>query len=660
MVLPNEEIWLGNPPTPDHEPDRDQIIEKMDSLEARSGYATRDAASAASLAAQPAGSIVTLAGLKYITDPAATGTASATYDLGVDGLRPYGEIIDLAQFGVTLDGTNETATVQRAFDAADAFGVSITCGSGTLKCGTINVGAGVRDIDLSAAEWVGDVALTAAPRLNVTAAPAISGRRYDVRMNMANGDLIGIEGLLVDSHFGGVEIYGYTNHALLNHIGIRPDAGSTNCDFRGYKWTGYDTPTQRGIGIHCTGTVAAYGGYFPSGALARATVPVTNMRINGATFINGSYAWVANGTEFSTFAGNYCEGQNHRCIQLTAGCYRCAASGNMFKNFKSTAILFCYGSTECSSFNDTVDVQTYLGGEAAFNINTGAVGTMVMGAKGFAAMNFFAYVATGADGTVIDGCVGEGFYIGGVILQSDWADPTDPNRSALYFDRSNYGPPSDLDPTFTKWSFADLDRVIVRNCSMGNGYTGRSTYAFGAIQMDSADGASVYSMSATFQGNKVHDTAQVAYDFAVWKESGTCRVRLIGNDFRNGYKAAYAGAVVKWFDFVERWSDNGPLDQLIIAEGILLDGATPSVATPAPNSVPQVFTFAHTVATDVTNFLDGFNGQVIRIWGSTNATIKYNSGLIRTSTAADVTMNSNQLIEFTRRGGIWFETGRSF
>lgn len=42
------------------------------------------------ITALPTGTVAEMAGLKYIVDSAATGTASAAYDLGKDGLRPFG------------------------------------------------------------------------------------------------------------------------------------------------------------------------------------------------------------------------------------------------------------------------------------------------------------------------------------------------------------------------------------------------------------------------------------------------------------------------------------------------------------------------------------------------------------------------------------------
>ncbi|WP_457645331.1 hypothetical protein [Profundibacter sp.] len=128
MVLPtNQEIWLGNPPSPDHEPDRAQIIEKMDFIQAHSGYDLRDATSAALLAAQPAGSIVTMGGVQFATDPAATGSASATSDLAVDGLVPHGHVTP-QHFGCPTDGVSDCQpATQRMADwlAAQTAGVSV-------------------------------------------------------------------------------------------------------------------------------------------------------------------------------------------------------------------------------------------------------------------------------------------------------------------------------------------------------------------------------------------------------------------------------------------------------------------------------------------------------------------------------------------------------
>ena len=79
-------------------------------------YGPRNAANAAKLAAQPNGTIGWLGGLQYQVDSSATGTSSATNDLGVDGLVPFGKV-QLLHYGVTGTGADESAGINAALSA---------------------------------------------------------------------------------------------------------------------------------------------------------------------------------------------------------------------------------------------------------------------------------------------------------------------------------------------------------------------------------------------------------------------------------------------------------------------------------------------------------------------------------------------------------------
>ncbi|CAN0581960.1 unnamed protein product, partial [Ectocarpus sp. 12 AP-2014] len=255
---------------------------------------------------------------------------------------------------------------------------------------------------------------------------------------------------------------------------------------------------------------------------------------------------------------------------------------NRFKDYSSSAVLYSYGSTECSSYKDTVDLQVYQGGEAAFNVQTGSTGTKIFHATGYSATNFFVYVATGSSGTIVDTVIGEGFYVAGFCAQSDWADPTIAARVPLSWDRPNYTPPTDLGVEYTNWSQNDLDDLMVSNSSFGNGYAGRNTVAFAFVQMDGADGSSVYDVRATLKSCWVHDTTNVSVDLAIWRESGVCELELYNNKFRaNAAKLASGGGSTKWSEFIQKFDRNGEVDTQFLSEVLIVpeSDTTPSVAS---------------------------------------------------------------------------------
>lgn len=94
----------------------------------------RNAANAAALSSQTDGAIVSMGGLSYQVDRTATGVNSATYDLNVDGLIPYGPIISMDHFG---------AVTQASFDAiaTKSKGAIVDMGNKTYPVAALPSGA---------------------------------------------------------------------------------------------------------------------------------------------------------------------------------------------------------------------------------------------------------------------------------------------------------------------------------------------------------------------------------------------------------------------------------------------------------------------------------------------------------------------------------------
>jgi hypothetical protein len=106
------------------------------------------------------------------------------------------------------------------------------------------------------------------------------------------------------------------------------------------------------------------------------------------------------------------------------------------------------------------------------------------------------------------------------------------------------------------------------------------------------------------------------------------------------------------FQFV---SGNGWLDSLQVIEG------TANNATPDAGLRNALSLANYTAPTNVTNFLNGFDGQELYVRLSPNVTLVHNASLMRlrggVNAAGGSTDNS---ITFKRMSNIWFETSRSF
>lgn len=83
-------------------------------------FQNRDVSAATQASLLTDGSVVSLSGLLYVVDSNAVGSASATNDLGVNGLAPFsdGNRVSVSVFGVKQDGTtDDTSALQRAVDS---------------------------------------------------------------------------------------------------------------------------------------------------------------------------------------------------------------------------------------------------------------------------------------------------------------------------------------------------------------------------------------------------------------------------------------------------------------------------------------------------------------------------------------------------------------
>lgn len=568
----------------------------------------------------------------------------------------------LEQFGCAMTGADETARVQKAMDVAHSLGAGLKCGPGSFRTGVVTLNSGALFVDFSAATWRGLTAPLpiAVARFQIVGSPLAKIRKMSFDMDMSNGDTVAVAGAIKNTVFEKWSISGYLNNATSNHYGIRLLAGADNVEIKSGRWVGATNPTMRGIAIQCTGTGAPYGGYFPNGAIVRASVPVTNVRIHNNKFINGSYAWVPNGAEYSKFHNNYCEGQNHRGVQFTAGCYRCTTSENVFKDFASSAVLFCYGSTYCQSVNDVVDAPNALGGEAAFNINTGAIGTRVINGHGVSGTNYFVYVATGARGTAIINCEGEGFYIAGVCLQSDWSDPSHSSQANNLFGRPNYAAASTLDPSFAKWAFTDLSEVLIDGNRMGRGYTGQSCAAYAVVQMRGTSSTICSVTRATLRNNSVHNASNIVYDLAVFRDNGTIGIILNDNDFRPDKLVATSPSGAISFGSV--------VISATVGSGVEPPASIPTISGVAPSMPPdreraahEILQVANTSATSMNSLLGGVNGQMVTLRLDVFTTIVHSTPSIRLKGAVNVSGRSaNDFLTLFCASGVWLEINRSW
>jgi hypothetical protein len=363
------------------------------------------------------------------------------------------------------------------------------------------------------------------------------------------------------------------------------------------------------------------------------------------------------GAEQTVIDGNVFKKQNHRSVYLANAAWDNVISNNVCEDYLSTAILLGYGSSYNLVTGNKCTKDVYGGGEAVININTGASNNLIENNQIKAATNYGVYVATDACYNTVQNNTIEWAYVAAIALENDWISPRPTN--AIY-SRPNYeAPPS----PYSAWSYKNLDGNVVKGNVIGRGYTGRNTAAISVAQIDSAGSTSVSATSIS--DNTVNSPDNISYNIYLYADTDSkfTDTVLINNNFHanNLELSMNALGTTTWGGRISYYADNKELDNLINAEPLSLDGTTtPSISSNSSMPSERLYDCAnYTTSTNITNFDDGTNGQVITIRLNTFVTIKYASSLIRPKGLVDVTGNSNNFIQFIKMG-VWFETFRNF
>lgn len=572
------------------------------------------------------------------------------------------------QFGAAGDGTtNDTTAFVNGLARAAATGAILKGSPGkTYSISTVTVADGVGGMDFRDCTIKGRGGTTNTGAIIVLGSDGagVTDAEFHLRMDMSAGDLNAVLGYDTKRcKFTDCDISGFTNSATYNHYGIWLIGDVQDCTIKDNRIVGYDTPTMRGNLISVTGEgITAYGGFF-TGTIVRATTPAKRIIITDNHLINGSYAVILQGVEDSQVNDNVCDDQNHRNIYMANACWRVVIDGNILKEGLSSGVVLSYGCGKCVVTNNEIQTTT-INGEAGVNVNTGSCDNYIACNKIDGPFNYGVYVATDSLRNTVHGNEIENVYLAHIAMDNDWISP---RPSLAIFARPNYGPPTDLDPSFDRWSFHDLAGTVITDNIIKQGYTGRNTAAISISQIDAGDGADSGTYTGigetTITGNKVVSGTNVAYDLAIYTDDVSevaAKVVYRDNVTRadNSSLIRDPSGTVAVNQFLKEHANNGILGRTLESEVITFTDAdtTPSVST---NCLNRNYGFANTGATSVTDFDDAFEGQIIRIRMDGNTTLVHNNSLMRLQGATNVSgRTSNDFITFVSRGGVWFELTR--
>lgn len=476
---------------------------------------------------------------------------------------------------------------------------------------------------------------------------AVTHCTISANIDMSGGDREAIKAdACKNCAFVSNRIYGFTNHATLNHYGILLWFDSNHNKIQNNTIIGYENPTQRGLLIDLIGESANFGGFFDNGNITPPTIPCVDNVITGNTLLYGSYAVNLLAAEYTTVSNNYCLKQNHRSIYVAQSSNNNIIDANELIGFLSSGVLLGYGAYKnvvTANIMKQIDGYNTIGGEAAVNINTGAYDNLVANNRIESFTNYGVYMAVNSIGNVVDGNTVSRHYVAGIALENDWIRPLPTDAK---YSRPNYGAPTSLGGS--AWGSKDSERNVIQNNTIGACYTGRTMCAIYVSQL-----GALKTNNNIIQNNIVTDAASYAYHLYMFEETSG---KLIDNTLKNN--SFYMTTLSKIYlsrgrkHFLQcAGNDALDMDVFTFADG----DTTPSVGKGGS------FAFANSTPTSVTMFDDGANNQTIVVRLAVNTTIVYGASTIRTKGGVDIAgVNSNQFVTFKLASGIWFEVSRSF
>jgi parallel beta-helix repeat protein len=572
------------------------------------------------------------------------------------------ETVSVKDFGAAGDGvTDDTAAIQAAIDYAEADAKVIYFPTGTFSVSTLSITNGIRGISCDGIIKGQGSAAAATIVIGETGA-GVSNAVFNLRMDQSAGDLVAVKAYdIVGCTFDQCQIYGFVNSATTNHYAFWCIGPCLRNMFTNNHITLYDTPTQRGFGIALYGPDGGteYGGFF-TGALVPSAAPASENIIANNTIIDGSYAVSLQYAEECIVDGNYCRNQNHRGMYLASAALRNVISNNQIVDFLSSAVLLGYNAWHnVVSGNSCYSSGVYASGEAAININSGSSYNLISGNTIESPTNYGIYMGADMRSNVVQGNCISNHYLAAIGLDNDFIAVRPANSS---YSRPNYGAPP---APYTAWSYVNSSDNVIKNNTIGIGYTGRNTAAIEVSQINGPNTTQV--IRTIIASNDVISADNIGYNLWFYADTdgrffGT---NVTNNNFNSGNsEASYnASGATTWAARIRYYADNEQFDEVINGEPIsFTDGdATPSVVTNSSVPSERLYQFANTTATDVTDFDNPYPNQQIMLRMDSNTTIKYNSSIIRTKGSVDVTGNSNDFIQFIHLpNGIWYETWRSF
>ena len=470
-----------------------------------------------------------------------------------------------------------------------------------------------------------------------------------VNIDMSGGAEYGIRGIGVKNcTITGCTIYGFTDSETYSRFGISLEAGSSNNVISGNHITGYENPSNDMAhdGIRIISNTEDYGGYFDEGGLADSENPSQNNLIADNYIKYGESAVILLGNSGTTVIGNHCVKQSTRAIYCANCEHDTIISNNTIIGFAASAVLLAYGChNNIVKGNVIKQISGYnsYAGEAAINVICGCSKNVIAENDIDTMTNYGIYLAVSVTNNTIDGNRVKGYYLAAIAVESDWESQHDADAN---YSKPNYGEP----PVGEVWAYGDTEGNLIQNNVIDEGYEGRSPCSLYFTQIGSA---------AKFKNNTIQNNClihpQLTNSWSIKFYEKTSGYMTDNNLLNNSVRDVN---VLRQFltrgrAHFTKCSGNDGIDTARVS--FPTTGSTPSVGKGA------YFICQFSAATNITDFTDGMEGQVIIVNLNANTTIVQAGAKIQLKGWANATGTSGlSFIVFKRIYGVWIELARNF
>lgn len=398
--------------------------------------------------------------------------------------------------------------------------------------------------------------------------------------------------------------------------------------------------TQSCYGIHVVSNDASFSGW-GSGDIVAATNACARNRIVNNVVLNGTHGISLTGSDEHVIQGNFLSNNAHRNIHLINSSRNLVAT-NQCREAGSSSIIMGYGAND----NHVVGNYCYSnqpGGESGIEAYVAARGNSIVGNRIRTGANYGIYLAIDATtNTVMDNRIDcQVTKKAGVAIESDWVAGA---SAPFLFSRPNYGAPP---APRIAWPNGSTSGNVVKGNFLFNG---SNTIAAVYVSQIGTVGSNILEY---IHGNTVEGASfQYDYYFVEQTSGMMAQQSLCGNT--SGYGGVDKSFATRGRAHFSNLYGNDTFNGDNFAAG------TPNVQLPSAFPSDKLSIANYTVATSVTGFPGGKEGQRLTVRLGPNVTLVHNPAALSLKGGNVVATQSTQFMDFLQTGGVWFEQSRNF